>query len=229
MPTLKLKKYLLLTIFIAGFSYSSHAQSGNLPYVDGKFLHFGFSLGMNTMNFGITTNDSIQVSKLSPGFSVGIISDLRLFRYLNLRVTPTLHFGDRQLSYKFNGTTEDLSINSVLICLPAYLKYSAERKDNYRPYLIWGAGVYYDMGRNKDKPVLLKPFDFYTEFGIGCDIYFSFFKLAPELKFAIGFNDMITPYETPIPPEDPNLDKEKYTTPISRLTSRMLTLTFNFE
>jgi len=229
MPKLKLKKHLLLSIFIIGFNYLSYAQSGNLPYADGKLLHFGFSLGMNTMNFGITTNDSIQVSKLSPGFSVGIISDLRLTRYFNLRVTPTLHFGDRTLNYKFNSGTDSTSITSVLICLPVYLKYSAERKDNYRPYLIWGGGVYYDMGRNKDKPVLLKPLDFYTEFGVGCDIYFSFFKLSPELKFAIGFNDMLTPYEIPIPPEEPKLDKVKFTTPIKRLTSRMLTLTFNFE
>jgi hypothetical protein len=225
MPLLKIKKYLLLSIFVAGFSFSAKAQSGNLPYADGKFLHFGFSLGMNTMNFGVTSNDSVQVSTLTPGFSVGIISDMRLFRYLNFRVTPTLHFGERQLNYRFDGKPQN--ITSVLFCVPAYFKYSAERKDNYRPYLIWGGGVYYDLGRDKNSPVLLKPLDFYTEFGVGCDIYFSFFKLAPELKFAIGFNDMLTPYAERTTGNDP--DNLKYTSPISKLTSRMLTLSFNFE
>ena len=228
MPNLKLKKYLLLSVFIVGFSHSTFAQSGNLPYADGKFIHFGFSLGTGTMSFGVTPNDSVSVSSLSPMFSVGIISDLRLFRYLNLRVTPTLHFGDRQLNYRFSGAVKDsTSINSVLFCLPVYLKYSAERKDNYRPYLIWGGGVYYDLARNKDNPVLLKSLDFYTEFGVGCDIYFSFFKLAPELKLAIGFNDMLTPYaERNTGNTDDNL---KFTSPLSKLTSRMLTLSFNFE
>ena len=227
MPNLKLKKYALLFILIAGFSHSTFSQGGNLPYADGKFIHFGFSLGTGTMNFGVTPNDSVSVSSLSPQFSVGIISDLRLFRYLNLRFTPTLSFGDRELTYKFGGVTEKTSINSVLFCLPVYLKYSAERKDNYRPYLIWGGGAYFDLARNKDNPVLLKPLDFYTEFGVGCDIYFSFFKLAPELKFAIGFNDMLTPYaERNTGNTDDNL---KFTSPLSKLTSRVLTLSFNFE
>lgn len=227
MPKLNLKKYLFLSIFIAGFSHSTFAQSGNLPYADGKFIHFGFSLGTGTMSFGVTPNDSVSVASLSPQFSVGIISDLRLFRYLNLRFTPTLSFGDRELTYKFGDVTEKTSINSVLFCLPAYLKYSAERKDNYRPYLIWGGGAYFDLSRNKDNPVLLRPLDFYTEFGVGCDIYFSFFKLAPELKFAIGFNDMLTPYA-----ERKNGNSEnnlKFTSPLSKLTSRVLTLSFNFE
>lgn len=227
MPNLKLKKYLLLSVFIVGFSHSTFSQSGNLPYADGKFIHFGFSLGTGSMSFGVTPNDSVSVSSLSPIFSVGIISDLRLFRYLNFRVTPTLHFGDRQLNYRFGAAKDSTNISSVLFCLPAYLKYSAERKGNYRPYLLWGGGVYYDMARNKDKPVLLRPLDFYTEFGVGCDIYFSFFKLAPELKFAIGFNDMLTPYaERNTGNTDENL---KFTSPLSKLTSRVLTLSFNFE
>lgn len=230
MLKLKLKKYLLLSIFITGFSHSAFAQSGNLPYADGKFIHFGFSLGTGAMSFGITPNDSaskVGVSSLSPMFSVGIISNLRLFRYLNFRITPTLHFGDRQLNYRFGATKDSTNISSVLFCLPAYLKYSAERKGNYRPYLLWGGGVYYDLARNKDKPVLLRPLDFYTEFGVGCDIYFSFFKLAPELKFAIGFKDMLTPYAERKNGND--ADNLKYTSPINKLTSRIITLSFNFE
>jgi hypothetical protein len=233
MPKLNLKKYLFLSLFIAGFSHSTFAQSGNLPYADGKFIHFGFSLGMNTMSFGVTpSHDSINnsiynanVSVLKPGFSVGVISDIRLFRYLNLRFTPNLNFGDRQINYTNNGnsTTDSLNITSVFFCLPVYLKYSAERKDNYRPYLIWGGGAYFDLARNKLNPVILKPLDFYTEFGVGCDIYFSFFKLAPELKFAIGFNNMLTPYS------GTDADRIKLTNSLSKLTSRVLTLSFNFE
>ena len=237
MPTFKIKNILIPAILIFAFTIPALSQNGNLPYVDQKLIHFGFLLGMNTMDFGVTqSRDTIGgkvydvgVSQLKPGFSVGIISDLRLSRYLNLRFTPTLHFADRQLTFKSIGFRDSLNITSIPICIPLYLKYSAERKDNYRPYLIWGAGIYYDLGRKAtDDLVLLKPIDFYTEFGVGCDIYFPFFKLAPELKFALGFNDMLTP----IAQRDVGyitLEKQFYTLAISKLTSRMLTLTFNFE
>jgi hypothetical protein len=212
---------------------TSRAQ-GNLTYIDGKFIHFGFSLGFNALDFGVTpSRDSIggkvynaDVSSIQPGFSVGIISDIRLNRYLNLRFTPTLHFGARTLTYTTdNGATKiPISISSIPISLPLYLKYSAERTNNFRPYLIWGGGAAIDLSTDQSKPILLKPLNFYTEFGVGCDIYFSFFKLAPELKFALGFNDIMNHNFIPSDPTN-----SVYTQAISKLTSRMLTLTFNFE
>lgn len=232
-----LKKYILLSFLILRLSISASAQ-GNLPYVDDKLFHFGFSLGLNAMDFGITPSlKSIDgkiyqadISTLKPGFSVGIISDLRLNRYLNMRFTPILHFGERTLTYRFTGGTEtdSTTITSIPICIPIYLKYSAERAGNYRPYLIWGAGCYFDLARNKEEPILLKPFDFYTEFGVGCDLYFTFFKLAPEIKFALGFNNMLVPlYQRD---ESALSDKnEKFSNALSKLTSRMLTFTLNFE
>ena len=192
-------------------------------------------MGLNTLDFGIT--NSLQnidgevyyadVSTLKPGFSVGIVSDMLLHRYLNLRFTPTLHFGERELSYsnEMGDKKYSVVVPSVPLSLPFYLKYSAERYGDLRPYLIGGGGVYFDLGQNKEKPVYLRTFDTFVEFGMGCDIYFSFFKLAPELKFAIGFNDVFNPNpNTNILPED-----KLKNLALSKLTSRMLTLTFNFE
>ncbi|MDP4238090.1 MAG: porin family protein [Bacteroidota bacterium] len=228
----KLTKYILPALLFILVSGTVCRAEGNLPYVDQKLIHFGFSLGINAMDFGVTPRDSARVSTLKPGFSVGIISDLRLNRYLNLRFTPTLHFGERELLYPFktgNYSSNSVKISSIPICLPIYLKYSAERTGNYRPYLIFGGGVSYDLGTNSssENPVLLKPIDFYTEFGVGCDIYFSFFKLAPELKYSIGYNDMFTPANKRGSSISNN--QERFSTALSRLTSRMLTLTFNFE
>jgi hypothetical protein len=234
----KQKKYLLFSFLIITINSSVFAQGNNLPYVDDKLIHFGFSLGINAMDFGILPSlqdingktYEADVSTLKPGFSVGIISDLRLNRYLNLRFTPSLHFGERELTYREVGTNlkDSVSITSIPISMPLYLKYSSERKGNYRPYLLWGGGAYLDLGRDKSKPVLLKPLDFYTEFGVGCDIYFSFFKLSPELKFALGFNDMFTPLDQRDAGFVSESDK-KYSLALSKLTSRMFTLTFNFE
>ena len=219
-----LKKYLLLALLVLEFGTVTRAE-GNLPYVDQKIIHFGFLLGVNAMDFNVTPHDSARVSTLKPGFTVGIISDLRLNRYLNLRFTPTLYFGERKLSYLGNDSVE---ISSIPICFPIYLKYSAERKGNYRPYVICGAGVSFDLATsaNSDNPVTLKPLDVYTEFGVGCDIYFSFFKLAPELKYSIGFGNILVPGKDRVVLSDKN---KRFSDALSRLTSKMITLSFNFE
>ena len=223
----KLKKAILFTIIVSGFWSTCHAE-GNLPFVDEKLIHFGFLLGINSMDFRVTPRDSARVKTLEPGFTVGIISDLRLNRYLNLRFTPTLYFGERQLNFSRLKGSDSLNISSIPICFPVYLKYSAERTGNYRPYLIWGAGVMFDLATNSnsDNPVTLKPLDFYTEFGVGCDIYFSFFKFAPELKYSIGFGNILVPFDQRAGLSPKN---QIYSKALTALRSRMITLAFNFE
>lgn len=208
-------------------SFQLKAQ-GNLPYVDDKPIHFGFSLGMNMMDFAaipVDKNNDVSVTSLMPGFSVGAIADLRLNRYFNLRFTPTLNLGQRTIEYKDGSST---SVVSIPLYLPLYLKYSSERNGNFRPYLIGGGGLWWDWGRNKEKPVLLKPFDTMLEAGVGCDIYFSFFKLSPELKFSVGLNNMLVSLSE----RDAGMvteENKKYTDIIQKLTTKMITLTFNFE
>ncbi len=223
-------KVVAVLFMLSGLS----AKAQNEYYGEDNRFHFGFSLGLNSMDFGITplvqTNDEemyqVDVSRLKPGFSVGVISDMQLSRYFNLRFTPTLHFAERELSY-ISGDKSIVSVGSTPLCLPLYLKYSAERYGNIRPYLIGGGGVSIDLGRDKEKPVYLKPLDLYLEFGVGCEIYFWFFKLAPELKFSIGGNNLFVPYEER---EDNLSGSDKiYSQALSKLTSKMITLTFNFE
>ena len=235
MKILGIKKILFFWVLICGFASSLFAQ-GNLLYVDQKPFHFGFSLGFNSMDFNVTTSGAdingqvydVRTSVLKPGFSVGIITDLRLNRYMNLRCTPTLHFGERQLMYSPKTGNDSITIQSIPISVPIYLKLSSERNGNIRPYVIVGGGASLDLATNTENPVLLKPLDFYTEFGVGCDIYFSFFKLCPELKYSIGFNDIFVPLNErnagSISPAN-----QKLSNALSRLTSKMLTLTFNFE
>ena len=105
------------------------------------------------------------------------------------------------------------------------MKYSAFRVNNYRPYLIGGIYGAFDLGRKKGNPILLKGTDFGVEFGIGCDIYLPFFKLCPELKFSFGLVDLLEKDRGDL--TDPDLIK--YPNSLSKVTSRMVTLTFNFE
>ena len=73
-------------------------ETKELPrYLSIKKLHFGFTIGINTMDFKITrsmnphvegTDTSFlypELNSLVPGFHVGIVSNLRLTEYLDLR------------------------------------------------------------------------------------------------------------------------------------------------
>lgn len=219
------KKFLLVIFSVFILIGGSNAQ-GNLPYVDDKPLHFGYALGLNFMDFAVVPadiNKDVSVTAVAPGFSVGAISDLRLNRYFNLRFTPTLMLSQRTLNYK---NYDPAQILSVPLYLPMYIKYSSERKDNYRPYVLAGGGLWMDWGRNKERAVLLNPFDALVEAGVGCDLYFPFFKLSPVLKFAVGVSNVITP--TPMRDTTPASGPGP-TDAISKLTTRMFTLAFNIE
>lgn len=211
----------------------------NLQQIDQKILHFGFSLGLHTQEFQFTPSyvkDENGVQwfgdgvSMVPGFTVGIVSDLRLGEYFNLRCVPTLNFGDRPIVFAGmkNGVKVDefnTTLISAIISAPLYIKYRAVRINNYRPYLIAGGGFQVDLSRKKDLTLLLKPYDYFVEFGVGCDNYLPYFKLAPELKMCIGFNDMLERDRPMIANESELI----YTQSIKRLTSRLFTLTFNFE
>jgi hypothetical protein len=93
-----------------------------------------------------------------------------------------------------------------------------------------GGGVSFDLGRNKDKVILQKTMDYFFEVGIGCDVYFPWFKLAPELRYRLGFNNMLTPTDD-CEKEDWKLPAGDYfyTNALSRLTNQQISLVFNFE
>jgi len=228
--------FIILTLFV-GFSLGVGAQD-NLPMVDYKTLHFGFALGTNIMDFGFTQSQqeidgkvyNADVSMVMPGFMVGVLGDVRLSNNLNFRLIPALHLADRTISYSNNVDDEIIrtSVKSTIISVPAYIKFSAPRINNYRPYLIAGGGVMFDMAGDRQMPVLLKSTDYFIDFGVGCTFYFSFFRFSPEIKFALGFNDMLVPWSER--PDDVLLPADrKYSDAISRLTSRMLTICLNFE
>lgn len=221
----------------------------NRPYVDDKLIHFGFSLGMNFMSYSVTpselpvsgltpssgpfTNEVLipRVSGLFPGFSVGFVTDLRLSKHLNLRFTPELHFGERTISYvskSGNLGTLKTDVLCMPIAIPLMLKWSADRESNYRPYVTAGGGVSYDFGQDKEKYVLQRPLDYFIQIGAGCDFYFAWFKFCPEIRYQLGFNNVITPIDERhegISPDSYGF----YTNAIKRLRAHMISIVFNFE
>lgn len=207
----------------------------NQPYADLKWFHLGFHVGIHSQDLllthtGVTTNGETwfaEIPSYSPGFSVGVVGDMYMNPYFNLRFTPSIHFGDKKFTFCEQATGEEFitNVRSSYLNFPLDVKYTALRLNNYRPYLL--AGIYgsVDIGRKKGNPILLKSTDFGFEFGLGCDIYLPYFKLCPELKFCFGLVDLLEK-DRPDLVDQANI---KYTDALSKATSRMVILTFNFE
>lgn len=227
--------FLVLGCLVPILALAQKEQPKNQPYADFKMFHLGFHVGIQAQdliltNTGYSENGETlfaEVPSYSPGFSVGVIGDMFLNPHMNLRFTPTLHFGDKELMYIEQNTGETFStvVRSSYLSFPLGIKYAALRLNNYRPYIIGGVYGAFDMGRKKGNPILLKPVDFGVEIGIGCDIYLPYFKLCPELKFSFGLVDLLEKDRKDL------VDAEhiKYTNALSKATSRMIILTFNFE
>ncbi len=226
---------LLILSFSSSFSQRRYKTESILNYqnVDQKWLHFGFTLGVNSMDFAIY-NSGIGDARaeqvvFSPGFTVGIVSDLRLHENWSLRFLPGLEIGQRTITYS-NLDVQEVNVESVLVNLPLLLKYRARRLNNYRPYLIGGTSFKIDvqsqdaLDPENDMLVRLKTSDLYLELGAGIDFYLPYFKLATELKFAIGLKDIIN-HEYDI--DNPGF--EAYTDTFRKVNSKIITLSFHFE
>lgn len=223
------------------------------PSHDDAWLHFGFSLGVNTMDFNIKQTQMAidsgiytEVTTLRPGFHVHALSNLRLARNFDLRFTPGIAFGGvRELNYVTTSPSIDsrdnpVKIESNFLEFPLLVKYKSKRFSNFRPYLISGANMRWDLAatkktwgrsRKENNLVLLKPFDLYYEIGTGFDFYLEFnLKVAIELKYSVGITNVLRTSihkkgETIVP--DPR--DAIYTNVIDKLYSRMFMVTLHFE
>ena len=168
-----------------------------------------------------------DVDNYNPGFSVGVLGEMRLNRYLALRLIPTMHFGQKHITFheQVSGRDSTQNIKSTYISMPLDLKFSAPRHNNYRPYFIAGVNPMLDLTTKKQKALLMKPFDCYIEIGMGCDFYLPFFKLIPELKFCFGLADILKKDRNDL--IDNSL--QKFTKSLDGASSKMIVLTLYFE
>ena len=229
--------YIILLLMLPVLTLTAQQRKvQNKPYIDYRRLHYGFFVGVHAQdiefeNNGYVTPEGEQwyadVVSYSPGFSVGVLADLRINSLLSLRLIPTMHFGDKIVVFREqnSGSRERQQIKSTYISLPVEAKFTAERFNNYRPYIIAGVSPMLDLTVKKQRPVLLKPFDLMFEVGLGCDFYLPFFKLNPELKFSFSILDILDRNRSDL------IDKNylKYTESLGGASAKMIVLSFYFE
>ena len=190
----------------------SNRKAPNLPNYDYKRLHFGFILGINNANFATKANtnlnpfDSIRVIETTPslGFDVGLVSDLRLGEYFNLRFVPEISLIDRTVNYRIqyllsDETVTNKKLESVCVDLPLLLKLKSSRMHNCRVYVVNGGQLSIDLAsqakkQNKNPEMVflkLNRMDFQVQTGVGMDFYANLFKFSIEAKMSYGIANLL--------------------------------------
>lgn len=234
-----MKKIFFLILF--SLTINGHAQFTksifskdpiiNLENWQKQKLYFGFFLGFNSYDFKIdykTVGPDIQVDKTT-GFNVGVVADLRLQEYINLRFEPGLYIAKRDLHFpNFNTENDALrEVNSTYIHFPLLVKFSSLRTGNIRPYLLGGVSANLNLSSNSksidDNEEQRFRVDAWTtnyELGFGIDIFSEYFIFSPSIRGSFGINDEL------IRDDDPN---SPWTGNIESMKSRAIFINFTFH
>lgn len=227
---------LLFIIKVVFAQNNSQRPDINLPSYDDKRLHYGFILAGNFATFSLkptayfySRNDTLKRVEPSAvgGFTLGFILNARLHENFDFRLTPQVGFYQRGVAYTFYSkstgqyTTDKQMVEATFVELPLLVKYKSQRRNNFRMYVIGGIKPSISTSnKNKDqRPDKLRynSYDFAIDYGLGCDIYFPLFKLAPEIRFSNGLIDMRA--------KDNNI----YASSIQNLRTNTITFLLNFE
>ncbi|TQO38008.1 outer membrane protein with beta-barrel domain [Arenibacter algicola] len=203
----------------------------NLENEDKPLLNWGYFLGFNQYDFKFEYKDDlpdILVDK-SFGFNVGLIGELRLNKFLDLRFEPGLHYNQRNLGFPGFDNERDAirEVKSTYINFPLLLKVSTLRLGNWKPFLVGGASTSLNLGSNEQSlddnssaTFRMKKTTYYYEMGFGIDFYLEYFKFTPSIRGVFAINDEL------IRDNDPN---SPWTGNVEAMMTRGLFINFTFE
>ncbi|RMF29812.1 MAG: PorT family protein [Bacteroidetes bacterium] len=227
---------LLLLGLLGAFQGQAQSSRGNYNFLDfqQKPYYFGITLAYNTSNFRVfrsrdfILNDSISIveSLSGPGFNLGIVTNLKIGDYFDIRFLPTLSFGERNLNFTPVRNARppfERKIESVFVEMPFHVRYKSEPFHDFRLFVIAGVKYSFDVAsdsRSRQAAELIKisPTDFAVELGAGIQFFFPYFIFSPELKFSHGLNNILI--------FDDRLEESNV---LEKILSRTFTLSFHFE
>lgn len=200
-------------------------------------LYFGFFLGLNSYDFKFkykaNVSEDIQVQKTT-GFNVGLVADLRLHEYINLRFEPGLYYTKRILNYPETyfitlpkESDKIREVNSTYIHFPLLFKFSALRKGNIRPYLLGGVSTTLNLSSNSkskddnlEQLFRVKAWSPNYELGFGIDVFSEYFIFSPSIRGVFGLKDELI--------QDKDL-ASPWTSNIESMQTRGLFINFTFH
>jgi hypothetical protein len=227
---------LLIFNFALLTSLTAQHNQGNYNYLDfqAKPYYFGITLGYNQSDFKIShskdfiLNDSFSraESVTGPGFNLGIVSNLKLGEYFDVRFLPTLSFVERNIRYSPQGETVlslTRRVESVFVELPVHVRYKSAPYHDVRLFLVGGVKYIFDVAsdsrtRQASGLVKIAPTDFQFEYGAGIQFFFPYFIFSPEFKISQGINNVLI-----------FNNRLEQSTILEKVKSRTFTLSLHFE
>jgi hypothetical protein len=238
----KIIKIGITVLFFPLIGFAQLRQEVNQEDHDDKRIRFGITLGSNRSHFAFTHHpvflnqvpDSIAVieSVNSTGVSLAWLVNIRLGQHFDLRTYPVnLTFTERNFLYNLNfpdgaaGETPvtEKKTQSISLSIPVQIKFSSDRINNFKVYMIGGGKAEFDLASNAgarkaEEQVKLKKFDYAVEAGIGFHFYFPMFVLTPEVKMGWGLGNLHS--------RDINL---KYSSTLDKINSRSVFFSLTVE
>ena len=218
----------LLSIGLPGFA--QHVVKKNLPNHDYKRMHYGLFLALNASRFQVQHSeyyvnqqkDSMLVNpKFGPGFMGGFIINKRITDFIDTRFVPGVAFYSRTMVFDTNGKEFAQEMPSIAMEFPLQIKLKSLRRGNVRMYFVGGAKATTDFGNkrkgNDSNELEFTNQDVAIEYGVGLELFYPYFKFAPELRFS---NGLLNRYSA---------NNNSYGLSTQGLRSNTITLYFNFE
>ncbi len=233
-------KCALALFFIALFAFSDlqgQSYQARHPF-DFRNFNLGFLMGLNYNSYNLKEQINIvdqgvllkQIEVIPrPGLSLGMITNFNLHRNISFRFIPTISLEQRNFNYYFATQNEAIDslgairkIEASYLNLPFMFQFKSNYYNKTRLYVLSGAQLGINLASNKkvrDDPSLLKitTQDVSLVFGVGMNLYGDRIKLSPEIRYSLGLFNIYEPENT------------SHAAAISRLSSQVITLIFNFE
>ena len=207
----------------------------NNPNFDKDRWSYGYFLGFNTYDFdfdyknykeGAATGKDFSVDN-TIGFNVGLVGNLRISEYLDLRLEPGVSFNRINFQFTKADSNTFREINSTYVHIPLLLKFSTKRINNFKPFVVGGVSTSLNLSSNENNPddnydgqFRMTTNSYYYEIGIGIDLYLYYFKFTPTLRGIFAINDEL------VRDANPN---SFYTSNVDKMSSRGIFLNFTFQ
>jgi opacity protein-like surface antigen len=221
---------LIIVLISSAFCLNVSAQRNVMEHYNRK-IYFGITLGYNMSNYKVVhssdfvTNDSILEvnSRRGPGFNLGIISNLKLNNYFDLRFVPALVFADKKIIFTQNNKEITKTTESIYTEFPIMIRFKSQPWKDMKVYVLAGMKYSLDLSSNAKArkafdQIKIKRNDLSYEYGLGLQFFFPLFIFSPELKFSNGVFNVHQP--------DRNLI---YSNMLDRLNIRTITISLHFE
>ncbi len=248
---------LYLAILVAALALPTHVWGQDKkvqyrPYTDLRTWHFGIHLGVHLQDMELLNAGPIEVaddegnvytsfiscdqSRWDPGFNVGVVGELRLSQWFQLRLAPAIYFGSRHVTFVNHNTaaldeggdeqrqTQDLK--SAYIMVSCDLIFAGPRVNNHRVYVMAGVSPTLNLISKASDYLRLNRGQVFLECGLGFDRYLPYFKCRPELKFMYGLGNALNTHHAD---ELRDANMRAYTNAVTGAHTKMITLSLFFE